>query len=97
MTFVSFYFILLHSILFHSYFIPISHITTFFFDRRVFFFSPSLSCLVFITRRSRVCEVQLHGDKTFTLRQQKYKVSEILKTGEATVLFGTYNQNILEY
>ncbi|ESK93616.1 putative glucokinase [Moniliophthora roreri MCA 2997] len=35
----------------------------------------------------RVCEVVLKGDKTFTLRQQKYKVSEGLKTGEATVLF----------
>ncbi|KAG9317153.1 hexokinase [Chiua virens] len=35
----------------------------------------------------RVCEVTLHGDKTFTLRQQKYKVSETLKTGEATTLF----------
>ncbi|KAF8743835.1 hypothetical protein AX14_000240 [Amanita brunnescens Koide BX004] len=35
----------------------------------------------------RVCEVVLHGDKTFSLRQQKYKVSEILKTGEATALF----------
>lgn len=37
---------------------------------------------------SRVCEVKLNGDQTFTLRQQKYKVSEALKTGEATVLFG---------
>ncbi|KAK7060171.1 hypothetical protein VNI00_000935 [Paramarasmius palmivorus] len=35
----------------------------------------------------RVCEVVLNGDKTFSLRQQKYKVSEALKTGEATVLF----------
>lgn len=35
----------------------------------------------------RVCEVQLHGDQTFTLRQQKYKVSTALKTGEASVLF----------
>ncbi|KZS97717.1 hypothetical protein SISNIDRAFT_405509 [Sistotremastrum niveocremeum HHB9708] len=35
----------------------------------------------------RVCEIQLHGDKTFTLRQQKYKVSEALKTGEASALF----------
>ncbi|TFK56018.1 hypothetical protein OE88DRAFT_1710288 [Heliocybe sulcata] len=35
----------------------------------------------------RVCEVELHGNNTFTLRQQKYKVSEALKTGEATVLF----------
>jgi hypothetical protein len=32
--------------------------------------------------------VELHGDKTFTLKQQKYRVSEALKTGEATVLFG---------
>ncbi|KAG2119119.1 uncharacterized protein F5147DRAFT_668293 [Suillus discolor] len=35
----------------------------------------------------RVCEVTLLGDKTFSLRQQKYKVSEALKTGEATTLF----------
>ncbi|KAL0949823.1 hypothetical protein HGRIS_009859 [Hohenbuehelia grisea] len=35
----------------------------------------------------RVCEVVLNGDKTFSLRQQKYKVSETLKTGEATTLF----------
>ncbi|KAG5715224.1 Glucokinase-1 [Termitomyces sp. T112] len=35
----------------------------------------------------RVCEVALNGDKTFSLRQQKYKVSDSLKTGEATVLF----------
>ncbi|KAJ8086161.1 hypothetical protein PM082_004983 [Marasmius tenuissimus] len=35
----------------------------------------------------RVCEVVLNGDKTFSLRQQKYKVSETLKTGEATALF----------
>ncbi|KAF9268275.1 hexokinase [Marasmius fiardii PR-910] len=35
----------------------------------------------------RVCEVILNGDKTFSLRQQKYKVSDTLKTGEATVLF----------
>jgi len=38
--------------------------------------------------RRRVCQVELHGDKTFTLKQQKYRVSEALKTGEATVLFG---------
>ncbi len=36
----------------------------------------------------RVCEVVLNGDKTFSLRQQKYKVSDTLKTGEASVLFG---------
>jgi len=35
----------------------------------------------------RVCEVVLNGDKTFSLRQQKYKVSESLKTGEAQALF----------
>jgi hexokinase len=35
----------------------------------------------------RVCEVKLNGDHTFTLRQQKYKVSDTLKTGEATALF----------
>jgi hexokinase len=35
-----------------------------------------------------VCEITLRGDKTFSLRQAKYKVSEALKTGEATVLFG---------
>jgi hexokinase len=35
----------------------------------------------------RVCEVTLLGDKTFSLRQQKYKVSETLKTGEVTTLF----------
>ncbi|THV05345.1 hexokinase [Dendrothele bispora CBS 962.96] len=35
----------------------------------------------------RVCEVVLKGDKTFSLRQQKYKVSDALKTGEAVALF----------
>jgi hexokinase len=35
----------------------------------------------------RVCEVHLHGDKTFTVRQQKYRVSDALKTGEAKALF----------
>ncbi|KAI9456980.1 hexokinase-domain-containing protein [Lactarius psammicola] len=35
----------------------------------------------------RVCQVELNGDKTFTLKQQKYRVSETLKTGEATTLF----------
>ncbi|KAF8911877.1 hypothetical protein CPB85DRAFT_1455140 [Mucidula mucida] len=35
----------------------------------------------------RVCEVVLNGDTTFSLRQQKYKVSDTLKTGEASVLF----------
>ncbi|KAH7916718.1 hypothetical protein BJ138DRAFT_1052069 [Hygrophoropsis aurantiaca] len=35
----------------------------------------------------RVCEVTLNGDQTFALRQQKYKVSESLKTGEVAALF----------
>ncbi|OBZ71860.1 Glucokinase [Grifola frondosa] len=35
----------------------------------------------------RVCEVELLGNQEFRLTQQKYKVSEALKTGEATVLF----------
>ncbi|KAJ3807884.1 hypothetical protein F5876DRAFT_47169 [Lentinula aff. lateritia] len=35
----------------------------------------------------RVCQVVLNGDKSFNLRQQKYKLSDTLKTGEARVLF----------
>ncbi|KAI0346990.1 hexokinase [Trametopsis cervina] len=35
----------------------------------------------------RVCEIKLLGNHEFTLRQQKYKVSEALKTGEASALF----------
>lgn len=35
----------------------------------------------------RVCEVVLNGDQTFNLVQQKYRVSDSLKTGEATALF----------
>ncbi|GJE84777.1 hexokinase [Phanerochaete sordida] len=35
----------------------------------------------------RVCEVKLLGNHEFTLRQQKYRVSEALKTGEASALF----------
>ncbi|KAF8974696.1 hexokinase [Flammula alnicola] len=38
----------------------------------------------------RVCEVVLNGDKTFNLVQQKYKVSETLKSGEATALFDAF-------
>ena len=37
-----------------------------------------------------MCEVVLKGDKTFDLVQQKYKVSETLKSGEATALFGSH-------
>ncbi|KIO23222.1 hypothetical protein M407DRAFT_78306 [Tulasnella calospora MUT 4182] len=35
----------------------------------------------------RVCEVTLQGNHKFSLRQQKYKVSTELKTGEAKALF----------
>lgn len=35
----------------------------------------------------RVCEVKLLGKGEFHLRQQKFKISEALKTGEATTLF----------
>ncbi|KAL5530258.1 hypothetical protein ACEPAF_6515 [Sanghuangporus sanghuang] len=45
----------------------------------------------------RVCEVQLHGNKHFTLRQQKYKVSDALKTGEATVLFDYLADSVDEF
>lgn len=40
---------------------------------------------------SRVCEVTLNGNQTFSLRQQKYKISETLKTGEAVALFGSFS------
>lgn len=42
---------------------------------------------------SRVCEVQLQGNHQFSLRQQKYKVSDQLKTGEVTALFGAPSFN----
>ncbi|KZT12617.1 uncharacterized protein LAESUDRAFT_718896 [Laetiporus sulphureus 93-53] len=35
----------------------------------------------------RVCEVTLLGNHQFRIRQQKYRVSEALKTGEASALF----------
>ncbi|KAL7424058.1 hypothetical protein Q5752_001643 [Cryptotrichosporon argae] len=35
----------------------------------------------------RVCEVRLFGDNKFEIKQQKYKVSEELKQGQARVLF----------
>lgn len=44
--------------------------------------------LYLIAMIRRVCEVNLRGDKTFTIRQQKYRVSDALKTGEARALFG---------
>jgi len=36
----------------------------------------------------RVCEVRLHGENKFEIKQQKYKVSDELKEGQAKVLFG---------
>jgi hypothetical protein len=36
----------------------------------------------------RVCEVVLAGNHQFEIKQQKYKVSDELKNGEARVLFG---------
>ncbi|KAF8897142.1 hexokinase [Infundibulicybe gibba] len=45
----------------------------------------------------RVCEVVLNGDKTFSLRQQKYKVSDTLKTGEATTLFDYLADSVDEF
>lgn len=35
----------------------------------------------------RVCEIILSGDKQFTITQEKYKISEDLKTGEFAHLF----------
>lgn len=37
---------------------------------------------------SRVCEVKLEGSNKFTIKQQKYKVSDALKQGDARDLFG---------
>jgi len=45
----------------------------------------------------RVCEVQLLGNHKFTLRQQKYKVSEALKTGEASALFDYLADSVDEF
>lgn len=55
--------------------------------------SPRLYYAPELGFESRVCEVILNGDKTFSLHQQKYKVTEALKTGEATALFGMYSIN----
>lgn len=49
---------------------------------------PFLRVVISHSMSSRVCEVQLKGNHEFTLRQQKYRVSEALKTGEASALFG---------
>lgn len=40
------------------------------------------------TYGSRVCEVTLFGEHRFEIKQQKYKVSDELKEGQANVLFG---------
>lgn len=37
---------------------------------------------------SRVCEVKLLGNHKFTIKQQKYKVSDEIKKGPAIELFG---------
>ena len=36
----------------------------------------------------RVCEVRLFGQHKFEIKQQKYKISQELKEGQAKVLFG---------
>jgi hypothetical protein len=48
----------------------------------------SHSILYLSLKHRRVCEVKLNGDHTFELKQQKYRVSDTLKTGDAKVLFG---------
>lgn len=47
--------------------------------------APTASC----SCCRRVCEVKLMGDHKFTIKQQKYKVSDEIKQGEASELFGT--------
>lgn len=36
----------------------------------------------------RVCEVKLFGQNKFEIKQQKYRISDELKQGQARVLFG---------
>jgi hypothetical protein len=36
----------------------------------------------------RVCEVRLFGQNKFDIKQQKYKISDELKSGQARILFG---------
>jgi len=43
---------------------------------------------------SRICEVHLQGDKTFKLRQKVYRVSDSLKTGDASTLFGANSNGL---
>ena len=44
-----------------------------------------------------MCEVKLLGKGDFTLRQQKFKVSEALKTGEATSLFDYIAESVGDF
>lgn len=44
-----------------------------------------------------MCEVELLGDGKFTLRQQKFKVSEQLKTGKATDLFDYIAESVANF
>lgn len=43
----------------------------------------------------RVCEVELKGKGEFSLRQEKFKVSDELKTGDAAALFAYIAQRCL--
>lgn len=45
-----------------------------------------------LTRHRRVCEVRLFGEHKFEIKQQKYKVSDELKNGQAKVLFGEQHE-----
>lgn len=42
----------------------------------------------------RVCEVNLSGDRNFSISQEKYKITEDLKTGEFTELFSYMAKSI---
>ena len=44
--------------------------------------------------RRRVCEVRLFGQHKFDIKQQKYKVSDELKEGQARVLFGESKERV---
>lgn len=46
-----------------------------------------------LTSPSRVCQVRLFGHHKFDIKQQKYKVSNDLKEGQAKVLFGESPDN----
>ncbi len=57
------------------------------------FFALLQFMLVLTPAFSRVCEVKLLGNHDFALRQKKYRVSEALKTGEASALFGEHHSS----